>query len=334
MRRAAGDPPHRSSSWLRSLCVGVGLVLGAVAILLIVLADSQRQMSIGILVGLWGLFLAVGATTGTNRQVAAHDGDPSEPTVEDSPTHTPSGADARKADEAGTSTGGGVAGQRSLLEPQFASLLRRELDRAFADELAPLRAEVAALRHELVEKVAGQVRLERIETTRVLGSDLEALQTQIRELALARSAAASAHEISARNLPPRPRIASPASSLDHEDAADAQTAVIPNFPDGVPGGAPTIPAEARPSDPDLRRGSTLSEAPPQQAAAPVEALDDPFAALPRLSPWTDEPAPDGPESKRAEDPGPDPAPAAGGHVGRRRRGDDERNEVLERLLGR
>ena len=54
------------------------------------------------------------------------------------------------------------------------------------EQLSSLRAEVAALRAEVVDKLGGQLRLERIETTRVIGSDLEALQHEIRRLAAAR----------------------------------------------------------------------------------------------------------------------------------------------------
>src|SRR2546421_344773 len=55
--------------------------------------------------------------------------------------------------------------------------------------------EVAGLRNDLVdkvsgslaEKVSGQLRLERIETTRVISSDIDELQHEVRRLAVARS---------------------------------------------------------------------------------------------------------------------------------------------------
>ena len=52
-----------------------------------------------------------------------------------------------------------------------------------SEHIGALRSEVAALRAEVVDKLGGQLRLERIETTRVIGSDLEALQHEIRRLA-------------------------------------------------------------------------------------------------------------------------------------------------------
>jgi hypothetical protein len=36
--------------------------------------------------------------------------------------------------------------------------------------------------HDLLDKVGGQIALERIETTRIIGSDLEALQEEVRQL--------------------------------------------------------------------------------------------------------------------------------------------------------
>ena len=56
--------------------------------------------------------------------------------------------------------------------------------RALNEHVARLRGEVALLRNDLVEKVDGQLRLERTETTRALGSDIEALQREIRRLAV------------------------------------------------------------------------------------------------------------------------------------------------------
>ena len=55
----------------------------------------------------------------------------------------------------------------------------------WAARSSALRAEIASLRGELLEKVGGQLRLERIETTRVIGSDLEALQHEVRQLKVA-----------------------------------------------------------------------------------------------------------------------------------------------------
>ena len=62
-------------------------------------------------------------------------------------------------------------------------MLRREMHAGVAQEVANLRTEVHALRNEARRGgVGGQLRLERIETTRLIGSDLEAVQSELRKL--------------------------------------------------------------------------------------------------------------------------------------------------------
>ena len=78
------------------------------------------------------------------------------------------------------------AAARRESELQLEISLRREIERVLCEQLGSLREEVAALRAEVVDKLGGQLRLERIETTRVIGSDLEALQHEIRRLAAVR----------------------------------------------------------------------------------------------------------------------------------------------------
>ena len=58
-------------------------------------------------------------------------------------------------------------------QAQLERTFRREMEQALNEHLARLRGEVALLRNDLVEKVNGQLRLERTETTRALGSDIE-----------------------------------------------------------------------------------------------------------------------------------------------------------------
>jgi len=73
------------------------------------------------------------------------------------------------------------------------------------DHIGALRTEVAALRAEVVDKLGGQLRLERIETTRVIGSDLEALQHEIRRLAAANQQGLAAPvRAAATSTPARP----------------------------------------------------------------------------------------------------------------------------------
>ena len=71
---------------------------------------------------------------------------------------------------------------RRQYELRLEEMLRREIHASVAGEVATLRGEVAALRNDLLEKVGGQIRLERIETTRLIGSDIEALQQEVQQL--------------------------------------------------------------------------------------------------------------------------------------------------------
>ncbi len=75
---------------------------------------------------------------------------------------------------------------RRAYEQQLHEMVRREIEtiqRVVGDQLGKLRDDVATLRGDLVDQVGGKIRLERIETTRVIGSDIEALQNEVRQLA-------------------------------------------------------------------------------------------------------------------------------------------------------
>ena len=155
---------------LRGFGMAVAVVLGAGAVWLIVTADTQKGTRIGALVGFWALLLAAFALVGTRHP------------------HRPP---AETGQELNLRARGGISrvddvGMGREYERRLEEMLRREIQAAVGFELAALRADVSALRSELVEKVGGQLRLERIETTRVIGSDIEALQHEVRQLMVAR----------------------------------------------------------------------------------------------------------------------------------------------------
>jgi len=188
---------------LRIAAVAASAVLGAAALCLVVFGTSQKQLQLGVLFGLWSTLIAACVIFGFTR------GEP-----EETPEAELAEIQSRAAElhEAQLKV---VAGQQEQLEAarqayysqeielrQFGELqfareaaarreselkleitLRREVERVLSEQLASLREEVAALRAEVVDKLGGQLRLERIETTRVIGSDLEALQHEIRRLA-------------------------------------------------------------------------------------------------------------------------------------------------------
>lgn len=163
----------------------VAVGLGAVGVWLIVTSDTQKSMRLGVLAGLWGLLLGTFVMFGARR---SHEAAVPEP----EPERTPS-TELSRADEA--------AAQRAY-EARLEHMLRREIQTSVAREVGELRGELASLRTELLDKVGGQIALERIETTRIIGSDLEALQREVRQLRERGAAVAAApHPIDA--TPPR-----------------------------------------------------------------------------------------------------------------------------------
>ncbi|MBE7187048.1 cell envelope integrity protein TolA [Jatrophihabitans endophyticus] len=165
-------PPLTRAVVVRGVGFALAIALGAVAVWLIVTGSmNPRRIEIGVLAGLWGLLL--GAYTMFGRR---HLGDP---------VHYVTSSDVALR------TGGGLepaaqADARRAFEERLEHLLRTEISSSVNREVGDLRREVASLRQELVEKVGGELRLERIETTRLIGSDLEALQHEVRALKSAR----------------------------------------------------------------------------------------------------------------------------------------------------
>ena len=172
-------------------------------------------------------------------------------------------------------------------------MLRREMERVLRDELDGLRQEVAALRQDLTEKVPGQIRLERIETTRLIGSDLEALQAEVRRLAEERVALGGA---------PVPAVTLSSVPVDNRPAdvrsADARPADVRP--------ADVRPAETRVPAPPVAGGwsaPTVSTRP--TVTEPVPDLDEP-SPTPRRRP------------RRPRRPSPSPSPSPRSRPCRRR----------------
>lgn len=170
--RSTGDSSAAgptSSVW-RVLGFAAAVALGAVGVWLIVTATSQKWTELGVLAGLWGLLIGAFAAFGPRHTAPAD--------VVEEPARQPEVPAARTAEVERLDD----AAQRRDYEARLELMLRREIQAAMSREVAVLRAEVAQLRTDLVEKVGGQLRLERIETTRVIGSDIEALQREIDQL--------------------------------------------------------------------------------------------------------------------------------------------------------
>lgn len=348
----APDRPTRGP--VRTVFMFVAFALGVVAVLLVVIGDSRKQVTVGALLGVWSALLGCFTLIGPRRSVSGSETGPGRPQE----VHGSHEIELERR----------VAARREF-ELQLEVMLRRELEKVLRVELAGLRNEVAGLRSDLVEKVNGQLRLERIETTRVIGSDIEALQHEVRRLAGTRdvlemaprqalrapisypadsiSEAApigptspnliSAAAPRAANVivpapavtpisavasnvgmpaPSAPYQAQPAPSVAYQ-AQPAPSAAYQAQP------APSVPYEA-PAPPTLLTASPTFAAAPTPAASPSpsSAVDaarpvaDLFAGLPRLGNFTVEPpAPTSSASPSIPRP-PEPPPA--GYVGRRR----------------
>ena len=303
---------------LRGCAMAVAVVLGAGAVWLIVTADTQKGTRIGALVGFWALLLAAFALVGTRHP------------------HRPA---AETGQELNLRARGGISrvddvGMGREYERRLEEMLRREIQAAVGFELAALRADVSALRSELVEKVGGQLRLERIETTRVIGSDIEALQHEVRQLMVARQS----------------------PELGSFSLGTTRTSLVP-----PPMPEPMAPMAPEPMAPEPLAPEPVAPVPPSPVLpspvlpSPVSAAGgDPFASLPRLHPFTDfelDPIQSAPDEDAyagrrrhgntdtdtdADTDEPSTARhasvATAGRGGRRRRSSDTDDDVLARIL--
>jgi hypothetical protein len=328
-------PPLTRGVLLRAAGLVVAVGLGALAAWLIVTSTTQKNLELGVLAGLWAALLGAFAMFGARRRPVA------EPVAEPVAAE-PAGSTVELRKSQLELERVAEAQARRAHEQRLEQLLRDEIRNAVARELASVRAELVELRSELVEKVGGQLRLERIETTRVIGSDLEALQHELRELKAAQEAEATPLPRSrltdtapVRQIVETARVR-PVSRQSAEVAADVQPA---RAGDVQPARAADV--DVRSDEPaSAAAGAQSPEAPRPAPAQPAEG----FADLPRIRPFTDfeldpvgEPNPYTGRRRRVED----NEAAYGRHArdaepaGRRhRREDGEEDDLLARLLAR
>jgi hypothetical protein len=331
MSAAAEHPRERGA--LRTLGMLAATVLGGTAVFIVVVGHTQKQVQVGLLVGLWGALLGAFTLFGPRRGGVE-------------PGHEAAGPGSER-----------VPAQRREDELQLEVMVRREMERVLREELSQLRGEVAGLRNDLTEKVNGQLRLERIETTRVISSDIEELQHDFRRLALSRAPAGALDAAPAfspatvvesrvkhsaplpyvyansssrpRPAPPRPLREPARPEAPGADAAADSPAARPQPPpaDPTPRQAPTPagpPGEGRPAaaaNPTGPGGSASEPSACEAAAWPVPAAARavPSPVFPAASPGPTAGPPGGPAlfSPRPAAPAPPspltpPAPAAGG----------------------
>jgi hypothetical protein len=364
MPRPAGRPDGqethapRAAAVLRGGGFALAVALGAVAVWLIVTSTTQKRLELGVLAGLWGLLLGAFCAFGTRR------GHRDELTM---PVPGPGQELAERA--AGNVELADESAARRHFEARLEQMLRQEIQTTLGREIASLRDEVASLRNDLLEKVGGQLRLERIETTRVIGSDIEALQREIDQLKHGRPVVDLVDAGPITRTIPRIIETSPVPPSQQQPVPPAQQQ--PVRPQPQPVQAPPQPAPVRqPAPVQQPQPQPVQEQPQPQAQPPVSQPasqprdGDVFADLPRLRPFTDfelDPAPSAPaEPQDSDEPAADEqgeppmlAPrrpesgraATGRHgraddadrdsgAGRRRRAANDEDNVLARILAR
>lgn len=374
---------------LRAVGFVVALALGGVALWLIVTGgDSARRVQIGVLLGLWGVLLGAYVVFSSRNEHASVT-----PRAED--TAPGAALELRRAFELERAED---AAARRDYEARLAHMVRREIQSTVSGELSALRADLATLRGELLDNVGGQLRLERIETTRVIGSDIEALQREVDQLKANRARPELEHHpqeaqpvwrpepsyARTRPAPPTPMDATaPFEPIRDEILAEIVEEEPPVREEQPSRQEPLAAREvhlsrevqpARQERPPREVQPASEEQPPrqeqpsrevqpsrQEAAEPEWPApqpvfgSDPFAGLPRLRPFIDEPLElpeprdtlarehDAYQGRRRSDLAGRPLPTRHGsrHAtevppigGRRRRAVGDGNDTLDRILER
>lgn len=296
----------RRGPWLHGLTLVVAFALTALGIYWIGVSSSTTRNRVGFPVALWGVLIGAYALHGTRwTQLPVEVAAPI-------PTPPPGPGEELELRRSGEVELAGEAERRREYQLQLEVMLRREIEKILRQELAALRADVAGLRGEVLDAVDGRLRLERIETTRIIGSDLAALQNEVRRLNVEREGVpvgrgggdvavltretGTVIEPGASMEARRETDLWTPSSVVHpggpaEVASDPTVATAGSAPAGTPAessakGAPTAEAESTPPSPRARPAA-LAANPTHQPAFD----SDPFAGLPRLSAFrtSDEP---------------------------------------------
>src|SRR5436305_2946529 len=150
---------------LRGIGLALAIGLGAVGLWLIVTSTAQKRTELGALAEFWALLIGAFALFGSRRLAHPLDEAPPVPVAAD-----PGAALELRSRMSELERAEEAAGRRAH-EERLERMLRHEIHASVSREVSTLRSEIAQLRGELLDKVGGQLRLEHIETTRVIGSD-------------------------------------------------------------------------------------------------------------------------------------------------------------------
>lgn len=277
---------------LRTLALVAAVAIALASTAAVVLSDDPETLRLAVVGALWAFVLAAFAAP-RRRESGASAGEPG------------TALELRRTYEIELEKE--VAARREY-ELQLEVYLRRELERGLAEDVAALRDEVGQMRGEMIDRLDGELRMERIETTRLIGGSLRALQDEARRLGIGLPVPA---ELTA-DYPPDPLGYGAANGTGEYGPPGGQ----PGF--GVPNGPSSYPPSSGFGDP----------APPPQGYGAAPAYP-PYQSYAAPEPGPPGPPPTGPPVPRA--------PAVGEAVPprrRRAREDGEDNEVMSRLLGR
>jgi hypothetical protein len=275
-------PPLTRAVVLRGIGFGVAVALGAVAVWLIVTSTTQKRVELGVLAGLWAAMIGAFSMFGTRRMMHPLESDfaaVAAAAVAAAGAGAGTELELRSA-RAEVERAEEVAARRAH-EVRLESLLRREIQTTVGREVSALRSEISELRGELLEKVGGQLRLERTETTRVIGSNLEALQEEMRRLKFA----ADTGEFDLRTGRPRasetgpvrqivePARVRPVSRQTADVEADVQPARTspPASPASSPDWSATTSVTAGSSSPAREPAAATPAPEPSEASEPAPA---------------------------------------------------------------
>ncbi len=293
---------------LRTLALAVAVVVALVSTAAVVISDDPQILRLAVVGALWAFVLAAFAAP---RRRGDDDGDRPGTEIE-----------LRKTYEIELERE--VAARREY-ELQLEVYLRRELERGLAEDVAALRDEVGRMRGEMMDRLDGELRMERIETTRLVGGSLRALQDEARRLGIDVPVPA---ELTGGSIFDGPLRAAGAPSYEYGGSSAAAYPAYPSYPQPEPE-PPRMPppysppAYSPPPVPAYSPPPVPAYAPPAPSAPSAPAHAPSASAYPRAAP------------SYAQPPVPRDPPA-GESVPRRRRAreDGEDNEVMSRLLGR
>ena len=314
MARARSSSGGRGGLRTVALVAAVAIALASTAA--VVVSDDPETLRLAVVGALWAFVLAAFAAP-RRRESEPVGGDPG------------SALELRRTYEIELEKE--VAARREY-ELQLEVYLRRELERGLAEDVAALRDEVGRMRGEMIDRLDGELRMERIETTRLIGGSLRALRDEARRLGI--------------GMPVPPELASsleaePVDPLGYNNGSAGRPdyGASSGWTEYGASGQPDAGAPAGPGSYPPAGGQPDYGAPGYPPAGGFSGFGPPapaYAPGPQSTPYPSygEPAP----APMPPPPAPAPrVPAAGESVPprrRRAREDGEDNEVMSRLLGR